>query len=154
MSDGPPEKLDPRIDRNWSELLQELRVAQTGVQILTALLLTVPFSGRFDALSDEQRAVYVGVLLCAMTSMLLLLTPVALHRQLFHRGERPWLVDAANQLSRAGLVLLVVANIGTTWLVVDVVVNETWAIIVAVVLTVMVAALWIALPAWIRKADR
>ena len=55
------------LDRNWNELLQELRVAQTGVQILTAFLLTVPFSAAFDALSDERRMVYVGVLMSAMT---------------------------------------------------------------------------------------
>ena len=66
-----------RMDRNWNELLQELRVAQTGVQILTAFLLTLPFQPAFKALSDSRTYVYVGVLLAAMTSMLMLLTPVA-----------------------------------------------------------------------------
>ena len=101
-----------RMDRNWTELLQELRVAQTGVQILTAFLLTLPFQPAFKDLSDSRTYVYVGVLLAAMTAMLMLLTPVALHRAVFRRGLKPWLVQTANVITRAGLVLLVGANVG------------------------------------------
>ena len=90
-----------RMDRNWNELLQELRVAQTGVQILTAFLLTLPFQPAFGDLPESRTNVYIGVLLSAMTSMLLLLTPVALHRALFRRGLKPWLVGAANVITRS-----------------------------------------------------
>lgn len=140
-----------RLDRNWSELLQELRVAQTGVQILTAFLLTVPFSDGFDDLGGEQRVVYVVVLVSAMTAMVLLLAPVALHRSLFRRGERYWLVESANRLARAGLVLLAVANVGATWLVVDVVLGRTVAFAVAVPTGLLAAVLWWVLPWRLRR---
>ncbi len=140
-----------RMDRNWNELLQELRVAQTGVQILTAFLLTLPFQPAFNDLPDSRTYVYVAVLLSAMTSMLLLLTPVALHRALFRRGLKPWLVEAANVITRAGLVLLVAANVGAVWLVMDVVLGVTAASIAAGALAGLVTIGWILLPAWVLR---
>ncbi|TSD63142.1 DUF6328 family protein [Aeromicrobium piscarium] len=142
------------LDRNWNELLQELRVAQTGVQILTAFLLTVPFSAAFETLTHERRIVYVGVLVSAMTSMLLLMTPVALHRRLFHRGERPWLVAAANRLSLVGLGLLAVANVGAAWLVVDVVLGTAEAFVVAGLMGLLALVLWWAMPMLTRRSHR
>lgn len=136
---------------DWNEILQELRVAQTGVQILTAFLLTLPFQAVFKDLSDSRTHVYVGVLLSAMVSMLLLLTPVALHRALFHRGMRPWLVHAANGFSRAGLVLLVAANVGAVWLVLDVVLGFNAASIVAALLAGVTTFGWVVLPAWVLR---
>ena len=140
-----------RVDRNWNELLQELRVAQTGVQILTAFLLTLPFQPAFKELSDTRTYVYVGVLLSAMLAILFLLSPVALHRALFRRGLRPWLVEAANTFSRGGLVLLVAANVGAVWLVLDGVLGVTAASIVAAILAGLTTIGWIVLPAWVLK---
>jgi hypothetical protein len=140
-----------RIDRNWNELLQELRVAQTGVQILTAFLLTLPFQQGFRDLPDSRTYVYVGVLLSAMLSMLMLLSPVALHRALFHRGVRPWLVESANLFSRGGLVLLVAANVGAVWLVMDVVLGISAASIAAALLAGFTIVGWLLLPAWVLK---
>ena len=140
-----------RMDRNWNELLQELRVAQTGVQILTAFLLTLPFQPAFKSLSDSRTYVYVGVLLAAMTSMLMLLTPVALHRAVFRRGLKPWLVQTANVITRAGLVLLVAANVGAVWLVMDAVVGIAGASIAAGVLAGLVTVGWLVVPAWVLK---
>jgi uncharacterized protein DUF6328 len=138
-----------RIDRNWDELLQELRVAQTGVQILTAFLLTLPFQPGFKDLSDSRTYVYVAVLLAAMLAILLLLSPVALHRALFHRGVRPWLVEAAHRLARAGLALLVAANVGAVWLILDIVLGIAAASIAAAVLAGLTTILWVAVPAWV-----
>ena len=143
-----------RMDRNWTELLQELRVAQTGVQILTAFLLTLPFQPAFKDLSDSRTYVYVGVLLAAMTSMLMLLTPVALHRAVFRRGLKPWLVQTANVITRAGLVLLVGANVGAVWLVMDAVVGIAGASIAAGVLAGLVTVGWLVVPAWVLKKGR
>jgi hypothetical protein len=140
-----------RINRNWDELLQELRVAQTGVQILTAFLLTLPFQPGFKDLPDSRTYVYVGVLISAISAMLLLLTPVALHRALFHRGLRPWLVAAAQHLSRAGLAVLVMANVGAVWLILDVVLGVTAASITAAVLAGLTTIGWLVLPAWVLK---
>ena len=143
-----------RMDRNWTELLQELRVAQTGVQILTAFLLTLPFQPAFENLSNSRTYVYVGVLLSAMTSMLMLLTPVALHRAVFRRGLKPWLVQTANIITRAGLVLLVTANVGAVWLVMDAVVGIAGASIAAGVLAGLVTVGWLVVPAWVLKKGR
>ena len=143
-----------RMDRNWTELLQELRVAQTGVQILTAFLLTVPFQPAFKDLSESRTYVYVGVLLSAMTAMLMLLTPVALHRAVFRRGLKPWLVQTANVITRAGLVLLVAANVGAVWLVMDAVVGLAGASIAAGVLAGLVTVGWLVVPAWVLEKGR
>ncbi|MFZ0140929.1 MAG: DUF6328 family protein [Aeromicrobium sp.] len=143
-----------RMDRNWTELLQELRVAQTGVQILTAFLLTLPFQPAFKELSDSRTHVYVGVLLSAMTAMLMLLTPVAMHRAVFRRGLKPWLVQTANVITRAGLVLLVAANVGAVWLVMDAVVGIAGASTAAGVLAGLVTVGWLVVPAWVLKKGR
>jgi hypothetical protein len=121
------------------------------VQILTAFLLTLPFQPAFKDLPDSRTYVYVAVLLSAMTSMLLLLTPVALHRALFRRGLKPWLVEAANVITRAGLVLLVAANVGAVWLVMDVVLGVSAASIAAGALAGLVTIGWILLPAWVLR---
>jgi hypothetical protein len=145
------EESKQRERAEWNELLQELRVAQTGVQILTAFLLTLPFQPAFEDLSDSRIYVYVGVLLSAMLSMLFLLSPVALHRALFRRGLRPWLVESANVFSRCGLVLLVAANVGAVWLVLDVVLGVTLASVAAAFLAGLTTIGWIVLPAWVLK---
>jgi uncharacterized protein DUF6328 len=140
-----------RIDRNWNELLQELRVAQTGVQILSAFLLTLPFQPLFEGLSDTRKFVYVAVLLAAVLSTLLLLSPAALHRALFHKGVRPWLVEAANVLTRAGLALLVAANVGAVWLILDLVLGIAAASIAAAALAGLTTIGWLVIPAWVLK---
>jgi hypothetical protein len=152
--EGEHETPQERMNRNWNELLQELRVAQTGVQILTAFLLTLPFQPAFEELKDSRTYVYVAVLLAAMTSMLCLLTPVALHRALFRRGLKPWLVRTANVVTRAGLVLLVAANVGAVWLVMDAVLGITSASIASGVLVGLVTVGWMVLPAWVLRSQR
>jgi hypothetical protein len=144
---------DGHLDRNWQELLQELRVAQTGVQILTGFLLTIPFTPRFIELSPPEQAIY-GVVLCtAVVATLLLMTPVALHRALFHQGARPWLVDAADRLARWGLGAQALAIVGAVWLILDFI--APWWIAAAVVtaIIVFVLAVWVLLPARERRSD-
>ncbi|MCW2753166.1 MAG: sodium:proton antiporter [Marmoricola sp.] len=110
-----------RIDRNWNELLQEIRVVETGVQILTGFLLTVPFSSRFAGLSELQRSIYLVVLSGAVLTTALIVAPVAFHRVLFRHRARPWLVEAANRCARAGLVVLGLTICGVLFVVFDVV---------------------------------
>lgn len=143
-----------RINRNWNELLQELRVAQTGVQILAAFLLTVPFAPGFDRLDDSHRHVFAVALWAALTSVLLLMTPVALHRQLFRHGERAFLVGAAHQLARAGLLLMAVAYVSAAWTVLEVVLPQPVAWVVSGMLAVTAGGLWIVLPLWVRRRER
>src|SRR3954470_15157450 len=93
------------INRNWTELVQELRSTQTGVQVLTGFLLAVPFTDKFDELDHVERTAYLILLACAISATMAVLAPSAYHRLLFRRGTRPWLVETANKIARAGLVL-------------------------------------------------
>ena len=139
-----------RWDRNFTELLQELRVAQTGVQILFAFLLTLPFTNRFGQVSDLDKAVYVITLVAAATATALLIAPVSDHRQVFRQGRKPELVRTASTLAQAGLGALLVAIIGAVFLVLDVVAGLGWATGLGVVITVLYLALWYMLPKLIR----
>ena len=116
-----------RADRNWIELLQELRVSQTGVQLLAGFLVTLPFQSRFAELDDFQRGWYLGLLFLAVLTVGVLLTPVALHRRLFHGHAKPELVKAGHQITRVALALIPVLLTGIVFLVVDVVVDRTLA---------------------------
>ena len=135
-----------RTTRRWNEMLQELRVAQTGVQVLTGFLLTVPFSQRFGDLDSVQRTAYLVVVSSSILAAGLLIAPVAFHRVLFGRHEKEWLVDAANVSARAGLTTLGVTMSGVIFLVFDVVVGRTASVVATSTTVLVLAGLWLALP--------
>ncbi len=139
------------INRNWNELLQELRVVQTGIQILTGFLLTVPFSSRFVELSDRDVTVYLLVLSGSVLTTALVISPVAFHRMLFRRRKRQWLVEAAHIAARVGLASMALTSAGVLFLVFDVVVGPTAGIIAMVVAALFFAATWAALPWWSHR---
>ena len=134
------------LTRNLDELLQELRVLQTGVQILTGFLLTVPFSQRFADLSDTEVAIYLTVLSGSVLVTGLILAPVAFHRVLFRQHERWWLVEAANVMARAGLTLFAFVCSGVLLLVFSVVVDLTAGLIAGSVALAVLALLWLITP--------
>jgi hypothetical protein len=140
-----------RIDRNWAELLQELRVTQTGVQILTGFLLTIPFSARFESLDEMQRTVYLCVLSGSMLATALLVAPVVYHRVLFRQRQRVWLVAAGNRSAKAGMVALAATVSGVTWLVFDVVVGRTAGLLALGVASVAFVVLWWLVPLVLRR---
>jgi len=142
----PEETPAQRLTRNWGELLQELRVAQTGIQVLTGFLLTVPFNSRFDQLTHLQRTAYLVVLSGAILSTALMMSPAAFHRVLFRHGERKWLVGAANWAARAGLVALALTTSGVVWLVFDLVTDRTLASIAGAVALLFFAIVWVVIP--------
>ncbi|HEU0288023.1 MAG TPA: DUF6328 family protein [Nocardioidaceae bacterium] len=131
-----------RVNRNWNELLQELRVTQTGVQILTAFLLTLPFQQRFTELSDLQRDVYLVSVGFAAIATALIIAPVSLHRLVFRRREKPWLVRTAHNLAQLGLVCLALAIVGALWLVFDFVAGTAAALVVLVATIIVYGVLW------------
>jgi hypothetical protein len=148
---GPDDALlgaefDRVLDRNWNELLQELRVAQTGTQILTGFLLTVPFSPRFARLSEGQERLYLAVLLGSVVATGLNVAPVAYHRILFRRRKRRWLVAAANLAARMALLMLALDSAGVVLLVFDVVLDRTAALIAAGAVLVFLLGLWAGVP--------
>src|ERR1700730_12574350 len=95
-----------RLDRNWLSLLQELRVVQTGVQLLTGFLLTLPFQARFDGLNATMRVIYLATVGCSIAATVLLEAPVAMHRLLFRRHRIQFVVAAAHRLAYSGLLLM------------------------------------------------
>jgi len=142
----PAEINHKRLTRNLHELLQELRVTQTGVQILTGFLLTLPFSSRFADLTSVQRHVYLAILCGSVIATGLIVAPVAFHRMLFQRGQRPWIVKNANRAARAGLVCLALTTSGVVWLVFDLV-TDPWTAGVAGTLSLLFfGTLWAAVP--------
>jgi hypothetical protein len=138
-----------RWQRNYTELLQELRVAQMGVQILFAFLLTLSFTNRFDEDDVFSEVTYLVALLAAPTA--LLIAPVAYHRVLFRQGRKPYLVQSAHRMASAGLALLVVAVVSAVLLAVDNVVGRGVAIAVATATGVWFVFLWGVAP---RAAER
>lgn len=126
-----------RTDRNLVELLQEVRVVQTGVQVLFAFLLTAPLAVRFQELSAFQRLVYFGTLLAAGAAAILLIAPTAYHRILFRQGDKEHLVAVANRFTLAGLTCVAVSITGALLLVTDLIFAET----IVVIATTALAAL-------------
>lgn len=134
-----------RADRNWNELLSELRVTQTGVAILFSVLLTVPFSARFEDVTDFQRGVYLSALGLSAATTVVLIAPVAHHRVLFATGNKPELVRTANGLARVGLALLCLTLGAVLLLVTDTLLGGASALI-SVGFTLATAALWFGVP--------
>lgn len=135
-----------RIDRNFSEQLQELRIAQAGVQILFAFLLTIPFQQRFTILSELQRGIYVFTLLAAAVSVVVFTAPVAMHRTLFRDGLKDFIVTYTDRLMAVGLCTLGIGIIGGVVLVLDVLLSHTTALWVGGGLLAIVLALWVGVP--------
>lgn len=149
-ADGRDETANERADRNWDELLQELRVMQTGTQILTGFLLAVAFQPRFTDMDELQRDLYVVLVALAAVATILALAPVGMHRALFGRRRKPDLVRIAARIVRIDLIVIGALTIGVTTLIVDFTVNRTAGIIALVAALILVAALWVALPRVMR----
>ncbi len=146
------ETMDQLLDRNLAELLQELRVAFTGVQILFAFLLSLAFTQRFEDLNEFDIAVYVVALLSTALATMVLIAPVSFHRIVFRRRQKAALVVVADRLLIVGLALLIPAISSAVLLILDVVLGR-WQAVLASSLTALVGLLtWYALPLGIRRA--
>ena len=142
-----------QADRRYNELLQELRVAQTGVQFLFAFLLTLAFTQRFAQITDFQKWLYVGTLLVSSVAAALLIGPVPMHRILQRRGLKPSLVAAADVMVRAGLVALLIAINGAVLLVVDVVLGGWLPFLLAGLTTLWFVLIWYVVPMTTRERE-
>ena len=144
-----------RLDRNWSSLLQELRVTQTGVQLLTGFLLTLPFQQRFTLLDGTMRTVYLITVACSIGSTVLLVAPVGMHRVLFRRHRLDAIVTATHSFAIAGLFLLGVALAGVAVVIFDTVIGRTGAWSAGGCTVLAFATLWFLAPLPLRrKADK
>jgi hypothetical protein len=145
-SGHPGESDADRSDRNLAELLQELRVAGVGVQVLTGFLLSLPFTTRFSRLNGGQQDLYLASLTLAVTATALLMAPVAYHRLLFHRGKRASLVRTANAMALGGLATVGLAICTAVALVSSYVAGEAGAVPITMVVACLFAGLWFAFP--------
>ncbi|MFI5834780.1 DUF6328 family protein [Micromonospora sp. NPDC051300] len=135
-----------RWQRNFADLLQELRVAQTGVQILFAFLLTMPFSNAFGRTTEFQRDVYVVALLAAAAAAAMIISPVAFHRALFRQGRKPELVRFAHRMATGGLFFMLIAMVSAVLLVTDFVLDRPIAFLLTAVTGVWFLVFWAVLP--------
>jgi hypothetical protein len=140
-----------RWERNFADLLQELRVAQTGVQILFAFLLTLPFSAQFPKVNELQRDLYIVALLAAAAATALIISPVAFHRALFRQGRKPELVVYAHRMATGGLWFMLVAMASAVFLITDFLLDQALAYLLATVTGLWFLTFWIILPAVRRK---
>jgi hypothetical protein len=142
---------EERNDRNFIELLQELRVILTGVQILFAFLLTLAFTQRFDDLDAVQRGTYIATLLLSVLAAILFTAPAALHRALFRRGAKRLIVEVSARLAAMGMGVLALALTGAVLLVVDFVLGRAVGVAVGAVTLSVCAGLWALMPLALRR---
>jgi Family of unknown function (DUF6328) len=148
------ESLIRRLDRNWSEILQELRVAQTGVQLLTGFLLTLPFQQRFARLDDLQVGIYLATVALACGATVLLIAPVMVHRILFRGHQRRVLVSMAHRCAIGGLLLLGLTIVGVIYVIFSFVGTATGGAIAACTALVTIGGVWVLGPLVLRLRAR
>jgi hypothetical protein len=152
VSDDDRSKEERKRDRQMVELLNELRVALPGVQILFAFLLTVPFAQGFQRTTDFQRGLYYGVLIATTVSTVCLIAPTATHRLRFHRGDRAYIIESANRFLIAGLIFLALAILAAVVLITDYLFTGGWVWVWPVLVALVLLFFWFARP--LLRGDR
>lgn len=144
---------EERADRNFGDLLQELRVGQTGVQVLFGFLLTMPVQQRFSRFDDFQTSLLVLDVLVLATASAFMIAPVAWHRAMFRRQMKDEVVLAANRLAQVGLFFLGLGVVVSIMLVVDLAISRQMAYVFAFSVAVLILVLWLVLPLWRRRTQ-
>ena len=138
------------LDREWSELVEEHRLAMPGVQVLFAFLLILPFQNRFESLSTQQEYVYFAALLCATVAIILLITPTAAHRIRFRAQDKEALIRMSTRAAIAATVFIAAAMTTSVYLITDVLFGEPATVIVAAALATAFVTFWYAFPLYRR----
>jgi len=152
--DGRDETENERLDRNWGEILQELRVVQTGTQILTGFLLAIAFQQRFEELNGYEVVVYLVLVCMAALATLLALTPVSMHRALFRQRAKDKLVRAGNRLLIVTLAAVLLTLAGTALLIFDIVAGTAAGIVAGSAVLALGVLAWFLYPALYRIRTR
>lgn len=140
-----------KYDRHWIELLQELRLAQSGTQILFAFLLAISFTQPFRDDGDFTHVVFTVTLICAALATCLLIAPVALHRLVYARGVRDAMIRVADRLAQGGLVMLLATVCGGLLLALDVALDRVSAIVITGIVALFCIVSWYVLPLFVRR---
>ena len=151
---GRDESAEQRLDRNTIELLNELRVISTGIQVMFAFLLIVPFNTGFKHVSQFERTDYFVTLLLIAVAAVLLMAPSVHHRLLFRHHEKPWLIRLANRIAIAAVGFIALGLTGILVLLSDVVVGGPAPLIVGAIALLSVTGLWFAVPLARRSEER
>ncbi len=145
-TDGRDETQAERLDRNWDDILQELRVVQTGVQLMSGFLLTLPFTTRFADLDTWQTRLYLAVVLVAALAIAVTLVPIVVHRRVFGEHVKDRVVATGHALTQVVMALLAMILVGISTLIFSVVAGWTAALVVAGVAIVALVALLVVVP--------
>lgn len=150
--DGRDETEEERLDRKFDDLLQELRVMQTGAQLTAGFLLTLPFQKRFQDLDDFQLTTYLVLVVLAAVTTLLLLTPVVIHRRLSGDHVKGLVLAAASRLIAGAMTTLSLMIVGIIFFTFDMVIDRSVALVAGVVMGALVAGLLLGLPTYLARA--
>lgn len=153
QSTGRDETLDEQADRKWNDLLQELRVMQTGTQLIAGFLLTLPFQGRFDELDTYQRTLYLVIVLVALLTTALVVSPIAVHRRVSGRHVKQRLVRVAERVVGGVLTGIGLLLVGISMFVFDVVLGRVAGLVVGAPLLLVVLLLLVGLPQWLLRTS-
>jgi hypothetical protein len=143
---GRRETEEERLDRKWEDLLQELRVMQTGAQLTAGFLLTLPFQSTFEDLDDFTTGLYLALVLLAALTTALVMGPVAIHRRLSGRHVKERLVASAHKLVYGVLTCIALLVVGMVMLIFDVVIDRTWAVLAAGLVAAVLLTLLVVYP--------
>jgi hypothetical protein len=148
--DGRRETATERLDRNWDEILQELRVIQTGTQILTGFLLAAVFQSRFGDLDDFQKGVYASLVVASIVTTVMGLAPVSLHRILFRQHAKATIVGATDRFLQITMAGVAITLAGTAMLIFDFVFGRIGGVVAGVGVLLFVVVLWVVVPRKLR----
>ena len=151
MGERIEESTQEKGHRQLIELLNELRVALPGVQVLFAFLLTVPFTQGWSRVTPFQQDLYFATLLASAAASAFLIAPSAIHRVDFEQGDKPRIVQVSNVLAIIGLAFLALAIVGVVWLITDVLYGGTAVVAYTIVVAALFVVLWYAIPLVMRK---
>jgi hypothetical protein len=153
MADERDETEDEKLDRNWNDMLQELRVVQTGVQLLSGFLLTLPFTQRFGDLDVWQERLYLALVLTAGLAIGVTLTPVMVHRRVFGQHVKERVVAAGHAFLQVVMVLLALIIVGISTLIFSVVRSWSEALVVAIVSAAVLVGLLLVVPLLVARRN-
>ena len=152
LDDGRSESPNQRADRNWNDILQELRVTQTGTQVVAGFLLALAFQSRFDKLDRYQVVVYLALVTFAALATIIGLALVSLHRSYFRKQQKAHMVNVGSRLLVANLVVVGVMAVGVAGFVFDVVLGHVAGLVACGVGILLIFGLWLVIP-WQRQPE-
>jgi hypothetical protein len=151
--DDRNETRSEKLDRNWNDMLQELRVVQTGVQLLSGFLLTLPFTQRFGDLDVWQERLYLALVLTAGLAVGATLTPIMVHRRVFGQRVKDRVVSAGHLFLQVVMILLALIIVGISTLIFSVVIGWNAALVVAIASGAVLAVLLVVVPLVIARSN-